>query len=140
MKSYWEDYSVKYSITYILLCFIYKKTFNKLFHNYEFFWVKPSTIVLISVDYSFSTFAKVSKKLYFLHPDTGTYVCISGGKNVKFFRKFCGRTKWMIPWEISNIVGVIMLLFDLLLFQNKLRTRIRIKERISKALQIKHSL
>ena len=28
-----------------------------------------------------------------------TYVCVSGGKKCWFFAKFCGRTKWMIPYR-----------------------------------------
>ena len=35
-----------------------------------------------------------------------TYMCVSGGKKCKFFRKFCGRTQWMIPlasWSLKHL-------------------------------------
>ena len=47
--------------------------------------------------HTFSTYAKFSKKLTFLPPDTHTYVCVSGGKEMLVFGKLCIRTKWMIP-------------------------------------------
>ena len=41
----------------------------------------------------FNIWAKISKKLTFLPPDTHIYVCISGGKKCEFFVKFCTRIK-----------------------------------------------
>ena len=46
--------------------------------------------------YSFSTFAKFSKKLTFVTP-WYTYLCVSGDQN--FFEKFRKRTIWMIPYQ-----------------------------------------
>ena len=41
----------------------------------------------------FSTFAKFSKTLISLTPDTHTYVSLSGGKKYYFLAKFCEGTK-----------------------------------------------
>ena len=48
-------------------------------------------------DHSFSTYAKFSEKLTFLSPDSHTYVCGSGGKNVSFSENFAYvLNKWFL--------------------------------------------
>ena len=40
------------------------------------------TIPIIATDHSFSAFAKFNEKLTFLTPDTFTFMCVSGVRNV----------------------------------------------------------
>ena len=55
-------------------------------------------------EHPFSTYKKFSKKKKdFLPPDTHTCMCVSRGNKSYFFRKFCVRTKWMIPKVFDKI-------------------------------------
>ena len=65
---------------------------------------------------------------------------VSWGKNVSFLENFANLLNKWSSGRSAILVGVIILLSDVLIFQNKLLTRMRIKEESSKFLQIKHYL
>ena len=67
-------------------------------------------------------------------------VYVSWGKNVSFLENFANLLNKWSSGRSAILVGVIILLSDVLIFQNKLLTRMRIKEESSKFLQIKHYL
>ena len=46
-------------------------------------------------DHLFSTHAKFSEKLYL----SFIFMCVWGGRNLKFFGKKCVRFNWMISWQ-----------------------------------------
>ena len=64
-----------------------------------------SEYFILPWDHSFSKFAKFPNILNFLLLETDTYVCISGGKNVRFSRKPCKRLKWIFPYIASHKSG-----------------------------------
>ena len=63
-----------------------------------------------SRNHSFSMYAKFSEGITFLPPDTHTYRCVSGDKKCYAFGKFCVRTKWMIPNNITMYHSILLIL------------------------------
>ena len=70
--------------------------------------------LIIDKDHSVSTQTQFSVKLRFLPPDTPMYVCVSGGKKCKLFRKFCVLNRWMVPYLPGFYVSLCWTIFPIL--------------------------
>ena len=91
-----------------------------LFHLNHVVKIRKFTIVVR--DYSFSTYARFSKKLPFPTPDTHRYLCVSGGKKCSFFEKFAcvlNERSLIVSPETDIIINSIYHFNHLIYFQSK---------------------